>query len=91
MPLILLLTGWCHVEEKKAFASCVAVILPFCVVSACVYFMRADLPILTALPYLIGGLLGGLLGGKLFTKVSNLWLRRVFAAFLLYGGIRYLL
>ena len=33
---------------------------------------------------------GGLVGGKLFKKVPNLWLRRIFALFLLYGGWRYL-
>ena len=36
------------------------------------------------------GFTGGLIGGKLFPKVSNLWLRRIFAAFLLYGAWRYL-
>ena len=37
------------------------------------------------------GLGGGFVGGRLFQKVSNLWLRRIFACFLLYGGVRYLL
>ena len=40
---------------------------------------------------LFGGLGGGFVGGRLFQKVSNLWLRRIFACFLLYGGVRYLL
>ena len=44
-----------------------------------------------ALPYLLGGLAGGFLGGKLFTKVPAVWLRRLFGAFLVYGGVRYLL
>ena len=39
----------------------------------------------------LGGLGGGFVGGRLFQKVSNLWLRRIFACFLLYGGVRYLL
>ena len=46
---------------------------------------------LLAVPYLLGGLGGGFVGGRLFQKVSNLWLRRIFACFLLYGGVRYLL
>lgn len=91
MPLLLLLKNWCHVETKKAYASCVAVILPFCAVSAVVYGLRTGLDLLTALPYLAGGLAGGLVGGKVFTRVPNVWLRRIFAAFLLYGGVRYLL
>ena len=90
MVLVPALTRWCGVEEKKAFAGCVAVILPFCVISAAVYIFRTDFDFMQALPYLLGGLAGGLVGGKLFPKVSNLWLRRIFAAFLLYGAWRYL-
>lgn len=91
MALVPLLTRWCHVEDKRAFANCVAVIFPFCVISAGIYLARMGLDLLTALPYLLGGLVGGFVGGKLFTSVPTVWLRRIFAAFLLYGGVRYLL
>ena len=76
---------------KKAFATCVAVIFPICLISAAVFLLRTAFDFLTALPYLIGGAAGGIVGGKLFKTVSNVWLRRIFAAFLLYGGVRYLL
>ena len=36
-------------------------------------------------------LAGGFVGGKLFPRVPAPWLRYLFAAFLVYGGIRYLL
>lgn len=91
MVLVPLLTKWCSVDEKKAFASCVAVILPFCVLSAGIYVWRTDFDWLTALPYLVGGLAGGLVGGKVFKNVSPVWLRWIFAAFLVYGGVKYLL
>lgn len=91
MVVVPLLTRWCGVEEKKAFATCVAVIFPFCLLSAAIYLFRTDFDLLTALPYLIGGLAGGFVGGKLMDRVSVVWLRRIFAAFLLYGGVRYLL
>lgn len=91
IPLLVLLTKWSKVDEKKAFASCVAIILPFCMVSAIFYYLRCGLSLTDALPYLIGGLFGGLLGGKLFRRVPNVWLRRIFALFLLYGAGRYLL
>lgn len=77
--------------QKKAFATCVAVIFPICLVSATVYLLRTSFDFLTALPYLIGGAAGGMVGGRLFKNVSNVWLRRIFAAFMLYGGVRYLL
>ena len=34
IPLLVLLTKWAGVEEKKAFATCVAVIFPMCAVRA---------------------------------------------------------
>lgn len=91
MVLVPLLRRWCGLEERKAFATCVAVILPLCVVSAAVYMLRRGFDVVQALPYLIGGLAGGLVGGKLFGSVSVEWLRGLFAVFLLYGGVRYLL
>lgn len=91
MVLLPLLTRWCHIEEKKAFATCVAVILPFCVVSAAVYLLRTPFDLTQALPYLLGGLAGGFVGGRLFLRVPAPWLRYLFAAFLVYGGVRYLL
>ncbi len=90
IPLVLLLTRWCSLEEKSALATCVAAILPFCCVSAAVFLFRGELDLLTALPYLIGGAAGGLVGGKLFQKVPTRWLKRLFALFLLYGAVRYL-
>lgn len=91
MILVPLLLRWAHVEEKQAFASSVAVILPLCLVSAGVYWLRGALELGTAFPYLLGGLAGGWLGGKLFRRVSPGALRTVFALFLLYGGIRCLI
>ena len=53
--------------------------------------LRGGFDWLAALPYLIGGGIGGALGGLLFRKVSAGALRKLFALFLLYGGVRYLL
>lgn len=90
MPLLVLLRQWTGMEEKTAFATCVAVIAPVCAVSAAVYLLRAPFPVSHALPYLLGGALGGVIGGRLFRSVPNVWLRRAFALFLLYGAYRYL-
>ena len=91
MVLVPLLNGWCGLAGKQAFATCVAAILPLSAVSAAVYLLRQPFDWAAALPYLIGGLVGGLVGGRLFRRVSVTWLRGLFAAFLLYGGVRYLL
>ena len=89
--LVPLLTGWCKMEQKRAFANCAAVSYPLCALSAVIYLLRTGLRLVTALPYLVGGLAGGFVGGKLFGKVSAPWLRRIFGVFLVSGGVRYLL
>ena len=81
----------CGVEEKSAFATCVAIILPLCALSAALYVWRTGVDLSAALPYLLGGLAGGAVGGRWMKRVSTVWLRRIFALFTLYGGVRYLL
>ena len=91
MVLLPVLSRWGRLPQRRLYATCVAVILPFCVVSAAVYLLRTPFDFTQALPYLLGGLAGGFVGGKLFPRVPAPWLRYLFAAFLVYGGIRYLL
>lgn len=89
--LVPLLTGWLGLEQRRAFATSVAVILPLCIVSAVVYFQHGDVDLAAAWPYLAGGAAGGLLSGRIFQKVKLVWLRRVFGVLILYGGVRALL
>ena len=89
--LVPLLTKTCGLDQRRAFATSVAVILPLCVLSAAVYWFRGGLEPMAALPYLIGGAAGGWLGGKWFRGVNIIWLKRLFGALLLYGGARCLL
>ena len=91
--LVPLLISWCGMEQKRAFATSVAVIFPLCAVSAVIYRLKGGLPIAQAVPYLLGGAAGlafGLLvaAGKLFGRVKADWLRRAFGVLILYGGIR---
>ena len=78
-------------DRRQLFATCVGVIFPVCAVSAGVYLWRGGVSWGTALPYLAGGLIGGALGGKLYGKVSTKLLKWLFAAFLFYAGVKYLL
>ena len=88
MVLVPLLTEKCGLEQRKAFATSVAIILPLCALSSAIYFLRGDLELGTALPYLLGGCAGGLLGGRLFRQLNMDWLRRTFALLILYGGVK---
>lgn len=86
--LVPLLTRWSKLEERKAFATSVAVILPLSAVSAVVYLWKGGIDFFEALPYLAGGFLGGALSGRIFQKVPLTLLRRAFGALILYGGVR---
>lgn len=88
MILVPLLIRNCGLDQRKAFATSVAIILPLCIVSSILYWLRGELDVLLALPYLVGGLIGGFLGGKWFKGVNMVWLRRLFALFILYGGVK---
>ena len=86
--LVPMLAGKCGLDQRRAFATSVAVIAPLCALSAAVYWLRGQLDFMLALPYLAGGLIGGWVGGKVFKKLSMVWLRRGFALLILYGGVR---
>lgn len=86
--LVPLFTKWLKMDQRKAFATSVAVILPLSVVSLVVFLFRGSLDFWGALPYLIGGLLGGLISGKVFKKVPVTLLRRIFGILILYGGVK---
>ena len=88
MVLIPLFIKLSRMEEKRAFATSVAVILPLSLVSAAVYFFRGGFDLSAALPFIIGGGVGGFVGGKVFKKVSARFLKVTFALFMIYGGIR---
>lgn len=90
MVLVPLLLKSGQLRDKETFASAVAIIFPICAVSFLAQLFFLEFPWLQALPYLIGGAAGGILGGKLFRKMPPLWLKRIFAVFILYGAWRYL-
>ena len=85
--LVPLLAGWCGMEQRKAFATSVAVVLPLSMVSAVIYWMKGGLDFGAAWPYLLGGALGGMIAGRVFRKVDMVWLRRAFGLLILYGGV----
>lgn len=91
MILVPLLVRRCGLSQRQAFATSVAIILPLCILSSVIYFLRGGLDFTTALPYLAGGFIGGWAGGKAFKKLNMVWLRRAFALLIIYGGIKALL
>ncbi len=88
LVLVPLLAGWCGLEQKRAFATSVAIILPLSMVSYALFCLQGGNVWKEALPYLLGGIAGGLLSTKLFENISALWLHRLFGILILYGGVK---
>ena len=85
MVLVPLLIWLCRLEDKAAFSSAIAVILPLCIVSIVIYALHDSLPVSDALPYLIGGAAGGVLAGLLFRKMPARALHLILGAVILAG------
>ena len=88
MVLIPLLQLLAKTPEESLFPSSVAIILP--TVIAALLSARRQLPILDALPYLIGSCLGGVAAGIWGQKIPTVWLHRFLGILVLWGGVRYL-
>jgi len=61
MILVPLLVSRCGLSQRKAFATSVAVILPLCVLSVVIYWLRGELDFTAALPYLLGFAAGAMM------------------------------
>lgn len=90
MLLVPLLIRLGKLEDKKAFSSAIAVILPICLVSLAIYAFQGNLPLQDSVPYLIGGAVGGVVAGLVFRRVSAKLLHRILGAIILFGGVRLL-
>lgn len=88
LVLIPLLQQWLGIEQKRAFATSIAIILPLSILSYALFCFQNDSVWNEALPYLIGGIAGGAMAGPIFQKLPAKWLHRLFSLLLLYGGLR---
>ena len=76
------------IDEKKAHATSVAVILAVTLVSAGFYLYRGDVTFSDSLSYSITGVFGAVLGSFLLKKLSGKWLSRIFGALVMAASVR---
>ena len=88
LVLVPLLVSWIKLEEKEAFATSVAIILPLSVASFVMFCLQGGNVWGDALPYLLGGITGGFMSARLFKQMSAMWLHRLFGLLILYGGVK---
>ena len=75
-------------SQKEAQASAVGVILPLCILSAVIYYIRGYYTLSEALRYVPFALIGAVAGTVLLKKIPDRILRKIFSLFMLYLGIR---
>lgn len=86
--LVPLFVSWLKIEEKQAFATSIAVILPLSIVSYTLFCIQGGNVWKDALPYLLGGIAGGILSIRLFRSISSVWLHRIFGVLILIGAVK---
>jgi len=78
----------CGLEQAKAHATAVAVIFPLSALSAAAYLLLGHYALGQAAAYLLPGAAGALAGGLLLSKIPAPWLRKIFACFMVWAGVR---
>lgn len=78
-------------DQKQAHKNAVAVILPITALSAVLYILKDYVALKNAIPYIPTGLIGAALGTFIISKISPIWLKRIFGAFMVYAGVRLLI
>lgn len=78
-------------EEHKAHATAIAVILPLSVISAFLYARKVDIDYSLLLWVSIGGIAGGYTGARLLGKIPKKWLHIIFGGFMIAAAARMVL
>ena len=76
------------ISQKESHSSAIAVLLPVCVTSALSYLYAGHVELSDATPYFIPSIIGAVVGTFLLDRISTELLKKVFALFMLYAGVR---
>lgn len=77
-----------NIEEHKAHATAIAVILPLSIISAIIYLIKIEIPWVTVAMVSLGGVAGGYTGAKLLKKFTGKWLHIIFGIFMICAAIK---
>lgn len=76
-------------EQEKAHATSLLVILPLSIISGIVYLMNGSVTFDGEAWWLLGGgAIGGLIGAFLLGKLKSIWINGIFTLLILASGIR---
>ncbi len=78
-------------SQKSAHSNAVAVCLPISALSAALYILNDRVKVADAAPYILWGLIGAVIGTFILKKISPTMLKKIFALFIIYAGVRLLI
>ena len=87
MVVVPLLNKLFGMEQKKAQATALFVILPISLVSTIVYLCHNSVHFAHCWPVIVGIVAGGVIGAKLLNKLNNRAIKGVFIFFMFVGGV----
>ncbi|MBO5954749.1 MAG: sulfite exporter TauE/SafE family protein [Clostridia bacterium] len=87
MIVVPLLNKMFGLEQKKAQATALFVILPISLVSTIVYMCHKSIAFVSGWPVILGIVGGGVIGATLLNKLNNKVVKYIFIIFMLLGGI----
>ena len=88
--LVPALVSYFNIEQHKAHAVSLAVVLPTAAVSAAVYGFRGQVDVDLAVMLAVGGIIGAAMGARLMAKIPAATLKRLFGILLCLVGVRML-
>ena len=80
-----------HDEMKDILATIIAAIIPVSIVSAIVYMIRGEIIYNALAVYLPAALIGGIAGALLLQRLHFKIIKKIFAALIIYAGVRMVL
>lgn len=78
-------------EDHKAHATAISIILPLSIISTIVYFLNNKVSLKLSSTVMIGGVVGSYIGAKLLNKIPTQVLRKIFGSVIIYTAIRMIL
>ena len=87
MVVVPLLNKMFGLEQKKAQATALFVILPISIVSTIVYMCYNSIAFSSGWPVIVGIVGGGVIGATLLNKLNNKVVKYIFIFFMLLGGV----
>lgn len=75
-------------EDHKAHATAISIILPLTIISTIIYLFKNTIPFKLSLYVMMGGVIGSYIGAKSLNKIPVNILRKIFGSVIFYTAIR---